>query len=234
MIKGAVIAVLTMGALLLEARAAAPAAVCKPSAKPVAVSFETKTVKPIYNNRLDVAGIRNLFATRGVSLSGQHRRALGITFTQTIVSLSGGTSARREGRVYCVNLENVEAQFGWDRMEVYVASEFKPGECAYNAVLDHENQHVAINNAALREYAPRIRAALEQALREQRPLATSDPKGSADRALADVHRRMDAALDEFQKTLASRNAAIDTDSNYDAISQLCPDWKQPEEKPKRR
>jgi hypothetical protein len=216
----------TVGILVVAATASPQAAdACR--AGPITLNFVTKTPPPVFNNRLNVAGIRNLFVMRGQTLAGPHQRALGVTFAQTILSLSGQSTARQEGRIYCVNLDKVDADFGWDRMEVYVASEFKPGECAYNAVLDHENQHVAINQAALREFAPRVRQALENALREQRPLAVANPQGGADTLLASVHARMNAMLDEFQRALAERNAVIDTNSNYDAIAALCPDWKRP-------
>ena len=225
-----------IGGLILMAALPAPAAeVCRPSSKLITVNFQTTAPRPVFNNRLDVTGIRNLFALRGQSLSGPHSRALGVTFTQTLLSLQGDATVTERGRSYCVNLNKVDATFGWDRMEVYVASEFRPGECAYNAVLDHENQHVAINQAALQEFAPQIRALLEKILAEQRPLMVSNPQGGADAALQAVHQRISAALDQFQKTLAERNGAIDTDSNYDAIAALCPDWKRPESaKPKAR
>src|SRR4051812_43288074 len=122
--------------LALFAAAAIPARaaeLCRPSGKAITLNFETNAPKPVYNNRLDVAGIRNLFALRGQSLSGPHQRALGVTFVQSILSLSGDSTIVRSGRGYCVTLDKVDASFGWDRMEVYVASEFKPGECPYNA-----------------------------------------------------------------------------------------------------
>jgi hypothetical protein len=218
--------------ILLAATPARAAEVCKPSGKPITLNFETQTAKPVYNNRLDVAGIRNLFALRGQTLSGPHSRALGVTYEQTVLSLSGDSIVIKSGRGYCVALDKVDAAFGWDRMEVYVASEFKPGECAYNAVLDHENQHVAINQAALKEFAPRMRSLLEKVLAEQRPIYFANSQGGADAILQAVHQRMGDAAEQFQKVLSERNGVIDTDSNYDAIAALCPDWKRPEDKKK--
>src|SRR5690242_10280047 len=73
---------------------------CRPSGKPITLNFETRSPKPVYNNRLDVGAIRNLFAMRGQSLSGPHQRALGATYVQTNLSLSGDTTVVKSGRGY--------------------------------------------------------------------------------------------------------------------------------------
>ncbi len=225
--------------ILLAAIPAHAAEVCRSSAKPITVNFVTKAPLPVYNNRLDVTGIRNLFATRGMQVSGPHQRALGVTFVETRFSLAGTSSVRRAGRGYCVSLEKVDAEIGWDRMEVFVASEFRPGECPYAAVLDHEDQHVAINQDTLKEYAPQLRAKLESALAEEPPMFVLDPQGGTDLMLQGVHQRMVRVFDQFQKTLAQRQGVIDSASNYDAIAALCPDWTgsgdvKPLAKPKAR
>ena len=203
----------------------APAAsTCAPSRKAITLDFTTKSQPPIYNNRLTVAGIRNLFATRGEPVSGPHTKALGVTYVQTVLSMQGSARIVPAGRGFCAYLDQVTAEFGWDRMEVYVAAEYKPGGCEYRTVLDHENQHVAINQATLRENAPRVRAALETILRDQPPIFVTSPNGGADQALAAVHARMNAVLENYQKDMGARNSAIDTASNYDATAQMCSDW----------
>jgi hypothetical protein len=226
---------LLLGLFLTATAPAWAADSCRPTGKPVTVNFKTRAPMPVYNNRLDVTGMRNLFATRGMALSGPHQRALGVTFVETQFSLSGSSEARKSGRGFCVSLDSVDATFGWDRMEVFVASEFHPGECPYAAVLDHEDQHVAINQDTLKEYAPQLRALLEKAVAEERPMFVLNPQGGADLLLQSIHQRIARQFDQFQKALAERNGRIDTNSNYDAIAALCPDWKQPQPpKPKAR
>jgi hypothetical protein len=229
------ILLLTMSVMGWAGRAPAVAAAanaCAPSRTPITLNFVTKSEAPIYNNNLTVAGIRNLFATRGVNLAGVHRRALGITYVQTVLGLEASTRIKPQGRGFCVYLESIDAEFGWDRMEVYVASEYKPGGCEYRTILDHENQHVAINRATLREAAPQMRAKLEAILRDQQPLYVMNESSGAGQALTAVQSRMNGQLDQFQQTINSRNAAIDTDSNYEAIAQMCGNWDAQKKAPK--
>ena len=204
--------------------AASAAAPCAPLRTPITLDFTTQAPGPVYNNRLTVAGIRNLFATRGAPVGERHQKALGVTYVETVLGLQAATRIKPEGRGFCVYLDKVSADFGWERMEVYVAAEYKPGSCEYRMILDHENQHVAINRGALKDSAPRVRAALEAILRDQGPLYVTNPNGSADRALTAIHSRMTSALDGFQRVMAEGNAVIDTDSNYEAVSQMCEGW----------
>lgn len=207
-----------------QAAFAAAASPCAPSRTPITLDFTTKATLPIYNNRLTVAGIRNLFSTRGAPLGERHQKALGVTYVETMLSMQAATRIKPQGRGFCVYIDRVDADFGWDRMEVYVAAEYKPGSCEYRMVLDHENQHVAINQRALGDSAPRVRAALEAILRDQGPLYVADASRGADQALTAIHTRMNGSLDAFQRTMAEGNGVIDTDSNYEAVSQMCEGW----------
>ncbi len=199
---------------------------CPPYSRAVKVKFNTLMPPLIYNHRLDVAGIRNLFLTRGQTVAAVHERALGVTYSEIVFYIEGNTVIVPRGRGYCVYLETVEAEFGWKRMEVHIAGEFARGTCEYNAVLDHENQHVAIIKTALSEYAPRVRAELERELRRQAPIFTRDLQTAADRSVEDLYGRMQGVVDRFQRAQAGRHGAIDSSRNYGAIADLCPNWNK--------
>lgn len=199
---------------------------CPPYEQAVKVRFKMLTPKPVYNHSLNVSGIRNLFLTRGQSISGAHERALGVTYSEVVFYLEGNTKIVPRSGGYCVYLETVGAEFGWKRMEVHIANEYRRGSCEYNAVLDHENQHISIIRNALSEYAPRVRAELERELRRQPPMYTRNPQTAADRAVEGLYGRMRGVVDRFQRSQASRHGAIDSSRNYGAISDLCPNWDQ--------
>ena len=213
---------------------AAAANTCAPSRKAITLDFVTKAQEPIYNNRLTVSGIRNLLATRGQPVSGPHEKALGVTYVETVFSLQGAVNIKPTGRGFCVYVDRVDVDFGWDRMEVYVASEYKPGSCEYRTVLDHENQHVSINQSVLRETAPRVRATMEGILRDQQPIYIASATGGADRALTAIQNRMNGVLDNFQQAMSTRNGGIDTASNYSAIGEMCSDWDGAQKSPPKK
>ncbi len=198
---------------------------CAPYSKAITLGFKTLAPAPVYNNRLSIQGIRNLFREHTDAVLGDHARALGITYAETHYEANARSSATTMRGGFCVYLASVDIDFGWRRMEVYVASEFAPGSCEYRSVLDHENQHVAANNGSLREFAPRFRAEVEKILRAQQPVFTRDAQAGMDVALASVEQGMSASLAQFQKLMAERNAPLDSSSNYDATAKLCANWK---------
>ena len=110
--------------------------VCPPYRHAVNVRFKMLTPDPIYNHRLNIGGIKNLFLTRGRSISAAHERALGVTYSEVVFYLEGNTRIVPRSGGYCVYLETIGAEFGWKRMEVHIAREFPRGTCEYNAVLD--------------------------------------------------------------------------------------------------
>ncbi len=212
---------------------AAQPATCPPYRKPIVLGFKTLSPAPVYNNRLSIQGIRNMFGAHTEAVLGPHESALGITYAETNYSANANSAAATVRGGYCVYLTDIEVAFGWRRMEVYVASEFEPGSCEYRSILDHENQHVSVNNGALREFAPRFRAEVEKMLRAQQPVFSGNAEAGMDRAMASVEEGLSALLGQFQKIMAERNAPLDSSSNYDATAKLCANWDKAKPAPRK-
>ena len=203
-------------------RAAAPR--CAPYQKPITLGFKTLAPKAIYNNRLTVDGIRNTFREHTDPVLGPHERALGITYAQSSYGAEARSKAATVPGGYCVYLTELDVEFGFKHLDVYIAREFEPGTCEYRSVLDHENQHVSINNGTLKAFAPQFRAQVEKILTLQQPVFTTNAEAGMDTALKTVESNMSALLVQFQRAMAERNAPLDSRSNYAATSKLCANW----------
>ncbi len=227
MVLGRLILFLVIG-LLVSAFAqkaeAQPRPSCPPYSSPIVLDFKTLAQKPVYKNNLSIQGIRNLFSSHTDPVVGPHTRALGITYAQTSYNAEARSSATTVRGGYCVYLTALDIAFGFRSMEVYVASEFKPGTCEYRSILDHENQHVAVNTGTLRDFSPRFRAEVERLLGKQQPVFTRNAQAGMDIALASFEKGMSAMFDQFQKQMAQRNAPLDSHSNYAATGKLCSNW----------
>ena len=218
------VAVAAGAVLTVQPAAAAAQADCPPYDKPIRISFKTLNPDPTYNNTLNVMSLRDFLRTRGHVFSGQHQKTLGVTSYRTAFSLAGRTVAMPAAHGFCVYLSEVTAEFGYRDHDVFVASEFRPGSCEYKAILDHENQHVAINRAAIRDGGPRVRQELERLLQTAPPRFTRAPQSGTEGALSDIYARLNKTVDAIAAGQGAKNAAIDNDGNYDAIGDLCGDW----------
>jgi hypothetical protein len=200
--------------------------VCPPYTTPVKLNFTTENTPTTYSNAYNVTGIQTIMRRRGHVIAGAHQRALGVTSSEIGLSMEARTTSLKVSSGYCVYLTSVDVRFGYQSMEVYIASEYRPQTCEYRVILDHENQHVAINRNGIREYAPRLRQVLEQRLQRMEPRFTANAQVSTDRKLSDLKEALDPTMDELQSILARRNAVIDNDNNYAAVAEMCKNWDQ--------
>lgn len=107
---------------------------------------------------------------------------------------------------------------------VYVANEFRPGTCKYNAVLDHEMHHVAINHEGLKWMRLRTEGFLNRELPALfQGLATDvDIQKTSERFIDE--KLAPFLSNEFAK-LQARQDALDTPEEYARLSFVCE--KQP-------
>lgn len=210
-------------------RAAAPA--CPPSKTAIKLDFKTLAAPTTYNHRLTLGGIASLSRSQGGRIASGSR-PVGITVANTLYSVGGEVALNPQGDGFCVHLTSVDIEFGWDRMDIYVPSEFPEGSCEYRAVRDHENQHAAIFRSVLAEFAPRARARVEAVLARTKPFAARNGNGAAQRALVPVNAELAKLRDEFNALHGARNGRIDTPSNYAAVTALCKNWDGADTAPK--
>jgi hypothetical protein len=212
-------------AVLSYGPAFAQQAGCPPSRTPIKLNFETRSPAPDFNHRLSLSGIAS--EARSPDARGDTpSRPVGLTTVDTMFGLKGGSSILTRGRTSCSYLTSVEVTFGWDRMQVFVPTEYPQGSCEYRAVIDHENQHVSIIRSTLREFAPIARARVEGVLAQAKPIS-GGRDGDVDRALAPLKGQLTAMLTEFNALHSARSAHIDTPSNYKAVTAMCKNWDGP-------
>jgi len=128
---------------------------------------------------------------------------------------------------FCVWVDSVDVSFSYAQMNVYVTSQYPVGSCPYRVVLNHENQHVSIDQRVLAKY----RAKMEWALKRSRSIPTkrhpmsvvSMNNGKA--VIADrLNRIVNPILAAYQNEIKRENGKIDTPTNYRRTQALCNNW----------
>lgn len=124
----------------------------------------------------------------------------------------------------CVMLAGVEARWRMVRAIIDVAAEYRPGSCEYQAVLDHENEHVRLTLRAFETHAARLDARLREVAAAIRPFHTNDAEGAAQRVTDRMMAGARPIMDQFKAESRRVNAAIDTPESYRAVSAKCRKW----------
>lgn len=207
------------------AASAEPAAVCAPYEIPIELEFSTNVPEPVVFTTASPEEIAAMARAGRIEDPAHHPS--GVTVVETRLSLDSRSFAVHsrprgdESGGECIYLDKVTASFGWRAHDIYVANNLQPGSCLYNAVLAHEREHAAINDDVLRAYAPRVKAALEEALAREMP-AFEKSRGNAVKEVID---RLDAStakvLADFEREKAKRNAVIDTAEKRLAQTRVC-------------
>lgn len=207
------------------ANAAAEPADCP--AGPAEVVFSTPVPPPAYVYDKSVNAIQFMMRERGHVFAGlDDTWILGVTVAEPVMTLSGDIEETPVDDGICTRLAKVRASFGYERVEVYIGSDFKPGTCAFKATSDHEYQHVTINTYTLEEFAKPLKAKLEALAAAERGRLRADGDAADEPLLKPYRTVLDAAVRDFRQVQASRNAALDTPQSYARTQALCTDWNQ--------
>jgi len=130
---------------------------------------------------------------------------------------------KRPNGVFCFHIRAVNAVWEIPSMTVFIANNYSPGSCEYRVILDHENQHVAIHQRVLRDFAGQIENELRQAALSISPYVGTEPGDSqkAPKMLVDRARQVMADVDRERMRA---NGEIDTPEKYRQTRLLCRHW----------
>ncbi|MGE5516687.1 MAG: hypothetical protein ACM31D_12785 [Bacteroidota bacterium] len=209
-------------AILALAPGAAWAAAC-PANPPAEIRVISSVPQPSYHHDLTRPQIG---ARAGSGHMTSDRRHLGLTSISHNYTVSPTVAFRRmpDGGI-CAWLKSVELALKVTQFRVDVAAEYRQGSCAYDEILRHENQHVAIDQRAYVAADRDMRTALADAVRREQSFQVHSTQ---DQAVKMVLNRLEAAVRpafELHMGEARRaNAAMDTQENYRAEQRRCKDW----------
>ena len=128
--------------------------------------------------------------------------------------------------VHCFWVASATVELTYHQLDVNIASEYGQYSCQYQAILEHENQHVRVALEILSPYEQKIRAALTTLSipTPDLPSVAQSPE-QARAEVQEVFRRILLPVrDEMNRLVRTRQAKVDTRENYRRTFQRCPRW----------
>ena len=150
---------------------------------------------------------------------------LGLTEAEFSVQVGVRVSATQSQSGSCAALEQVIATIGYQEMLVYVASNYDEGTCEYNAILNHEQTHVAFNNEVLSEYANNLQVALARIVEKLPSMSDGNPNRAAQRLSRQIQAKLGGTVSALERDRSRRNGMIDTREAYERTASLCTGWQ---------
>jgi hypothetical protein len=147
-------------------------------------------------------------------------QAFGLTEASHETEIHYGFKVKETGKTTCATLTSVTVTITL-RLVVHLASELKRGSCAYQAVSEHEQQHVDLERKSL----PLARTRVEKALTgiAKRGFTAASFDASTAGLEQQASRVIEDALDAFAAQKNRGHAAFDTPEEYTKLTHRCPD-----------
>lgn len=222
---------LALGAALLAAAGAAsagePEAACRPASASTTVfevvvgSFPTvidRTRNIDQVNRLRSSDMRHPPLAHGLSVAEYHLRD--VVQSDAARTWPGGRT--------CAWLSRVTVDMTPDAIRVYIPKEYPPRSCEYEALVAHEMEHARLHRRRLKEAAERVRLALARATGlagPHTPLAAETPQEAYALLQSQVEGVVLPIYDEFLKSIAAEQQALDDAEHYRRLGAACSHWK---------
>ena len=169
--------------------------------------------------------IERIAKKSGYARSSEHANLLGLTHSSIGPSLGASTKYTQviPGK-YCIRLDTVKLTFGARRTDIYVDRKYRESSCAYQAILEHEKEHVRINEKIVEDYIPKLTKELASRAAAIKPFFTKHPKQAGRSMINRLLFELDPMLKEFGLARESANDVIDTREAYAETQKKCDDW----------
>jgi len=173
----------------------------------------------------DADAIAALAGRRAPARPVSRQRITGLTAAEFEIAYDIGVAYRRVKRgLVCVWLRAVNLRLGYPRTTIYIDRRYRRGNCAFAAVLEHENEHVAINDRTFRQFLPRLRRGLERAVMANGVIAVRTERAAKGTYGAIIDRALEPHLARFHAAREGQHADLDSPASYAAMQDRCPDW----------
>ena len=162
-------------------------------------------------------------ALKGMSAdySRHNTQVLGLTRGQSTTSVKTSSKVQTDasGRWECAS-HQINLEYGFSPMTVYVGKEFPKGTCAYNEIYEHEMKHVR----TYQEHAKKIEQEINETLRQR--FETNTPSRGA---RGETQQRLQAEINErwmpyIKRLLDQANAEqrlVDSPEEYERVASSC-------------
>ena len=154
------------------------------------------------------------------------RHPVGLTETHLVHRMTTRFTicSDKRRREQCVYLAEISLVVKYPDTKVYIAREYRPGSCEYQAIYQHEAEHVRILNAHQARFLPSFRAYVRHLSREIRPRSSKNARKAQKKIMRKLKRSVKKEIQRLERSLKSAHSAIDTAKNYAKVQKLCRNW----------
>jgi len=147
----------------------------------------------------------------------------GLTVVRPLVKTQITTADAKVDGKTCVWVTKAVVSFGFfEPANIYVSSRYKPGTCEFDAIRNHENQHVGIHLNTRAKHVPLMQARIEKAVTGA--VKASDAASGIKAIQANMSEAVDDGIRSFQVETGQLNGLLDSTNSYLKLQSQCSNW----------
>ncbi|MBL4666416.1 MAG: hypothetical protein JKY04_03490 [Sneathiella sp.] len=221
-----VLCMIVCGAVLYSATpvSAATNKQCLSTKQNPQVVFKANTAKTTINRSKSSAQITKFAKKISAYTRSKGKNLLGLAYTEMRSGMGVEIRARTFGSRACISLKTVKFSFERAHSEIFVSRKYKPGTCAYKAILAHEREHMAINAKVQAKYEALLKKKVAERAKLVKPYFASNPRNEPKRLIRRLNSEIKPLMAQFNTERKKRNEKIDTSKSYAKVQRKCSRW----------
>lgn len=124
----------------------------------------------------------------------------------------------------CIHIDKVNVRIEINP-KIYIAKEYVPGTCYYNAIMDHEKKHVAVERFIVDKYIRIIGDVLKKNIDARGYVFGPFPAQHMEIARNDLGKFLTAAVEPYAKRMEAERtklqSEVDTLAEYERVHRMC-------------
>lgn len=176
---------------------------------------------PRYNFNQSLAKLRQIAEIESAAILHKDQPVgLAVGEMNVKLNLKANAAYDVDGSV-CARPSHVVIDMGFQNNTVYVAKELARRTCGHEEVLAHEEEHINIDRALLKEYEPEIARYMQAAVRELGTVRGKTSISAEQQIQTFINNHLQIMANEMNKTRKLRQAQHDSHAEYKRLAASC-------------
>lgn len=189
------------------------------------VTFDITPYKVSFKNGTTRADLQRITRRHSNIRKGGNWFPLGLTLTTFSYEVSPKVIAYpMKGRRYCAMPTEIRIKMGYPKFEILIDRRYRRGTCQFNAIRDHENEHVDLYLDTLDRMTPWLESRILGEVNRIKPIIETSPDRAAKYFTLILMKTIGAVAKKLSTKAARANARIDTAQSYQLIQSQCARW----------
>ena len=189
------------------------------------VTFDILPYKVSFKRNATRGDLQRMTRRHSVSSRQGNWYPLGLTLTTFSYEVSPKVIAYpMKGGRYCAIPTEIRIKMGYPKFEILIDRRYRRGTCQFNAIRDHENEHVDLYLDTLDRMTPWLESRILGQVQRIKPITETSPDRAAEYFTRILMKTIGAAAKKLSTKAARANARIDTVQSYQLIQSQCARW----------